>query len=79
MFAGVWIGGPRWGDDTKSSVDGETRSLALVPDSALKSEFEACKKWIEASDPSADEIEAWLNEREPVLHKAADRAPRTND
>ena len=59
MFAAVWLGGPRWDDPD--------RNLEKVPDDKLKAVFERCKVWIQENDPTIDEIEAWMDEREQHL------------
>lgn len=59
LFAGVWLGGPRWDDPD--------RNLDQVSDDALKAEFEACEVWIGANDPTIEEIETWMDEREQRL------------
>ena len=59
MYAAVWLGGPRWDDPA--------RSLDHVPDAALRAVFEDCERWIEANDPSFEEVEAWMEKRERLL------------
>ncbi|HLT48118.1 MAG TPA: DUF1353 domain-containing protein [Rubricoccaceae bacterium] len=59
MYAAVWLGGPRWDDPA--------RSLDHVPDDALRAVFEDCKRWIEANDPTVEEVEAWMEKRERQL------------
>lgn len=59
MFAAVWLGGPRWKDPA--------HDLSLVPQDILLAEFQACKEWIEAKEPTREEIEAWMVKREGAL------------
>jgi len=59
LFAGVWLGGPRWDDSD--------RNLDQISDDALKTEFEACEVWIGANDPTIEEIEKWMDKREQRL------------
>lgn len=59
LFAGVWLGGPRWNDPD--------RMLDQISDDALKTEFDACEVWIDANDPTIEEIETWMDEREHGL------------
>ncbi|WGW03830.1 DUF1353 domain-containing protein [Tropicibacter oceani] len=65
IFAAVYLGGPRWNDPD--------RTLEGVEESALLREMEWCLKWIEETDPSADEIVDWMKAREMAL-KAGDSA-----
>lgn len=59
LFAGVWLGGPRWDDPD--------RNLDQISDDALRTEFEACEVWIGANDPTIEEIETWMDKREQRL------------
>ncbi len=59
MFAAVWLGGPRWNDPS--------RMLDTVADEALGEVYLECIEWIKKEDPSSEEIEAWMNEREVDL------------
>lgn len=63
MFAAVYLGGPRW-DDPARALDG-------VPAQRLLDEMKWCLEWIRTNDPTADEIEAWMEARETAL-KAGD-------
>lgn len=59
MFAAVWLGGPRWGD--------KSRSLKDVPPSVLKEELAKCKEWLEKEKRTRKELIAWMDKREPML------------
>ncbi|ASP20896.1 hypothetical protein ANTHELSMS3_02218 [Antarctobacter heliothermus] len=59
MYAAVFLGGPRW--------DEPERSLSHLPEAVLRQEMEWCLKWIELTDPTPDEIEQWMEEREKAL------------
>jgi tetratricopeptide (TPR) repeat protein len=59
MFAGVWLGGPRW-DDPESD-------LRVVPDEVLRAGYDGCKEWIEENQPTPEEIESWMQAREPTV------------
>lgn len=59
MFAAVWLGGPRWNDPE--------HSLDEVPAERLEAEFAACKDWIGRESPTVQEVEAWMDRREPAL------------
>lgn len=66
MYAAVYLGGPRWDDPE--------RSLDHLPDEKLLQEMEWCLQWIDLTDPSPDEIEQWMEEREELL---LSEAPQT--
>jgi len=59
MFAGVWLGGPRW-DDPETD-------LGDVPDEVLRAGYDGCKEWIEENNPTPEEIESWMEAREPTV------------
>jgi hypothetical protein len=59
MYAAVYLGGPRWGDPR--------RSLESLPSEVLVGAFEKCKQWIEAKDPTIEEIDQWMTELEASL------------
>ncbi len=59
MFAGVWLGGPRW-NDTKHLLDD-------VSEEVLKEEFQKCQKWLSKSKRSNEELIAWMDRREKYL------------
>lgn len=59
MFAAVWLGGPRW-DDPEHSLD-------EVPDELLEAELAACREWIGRENPTVEEVEDWMDRREPAL------------
>ncbi len=59
MYAAVFLGGPRWDDPE--------RSLEHLPLEMLLQEMEWCLQWIRLTDPSPDEIEQWMEEREQLL------------
>lgn len=59
MFAAVYLGGPRWNDPD--------RDLTAVSQEALLREMEWCLFWIDRAEPSADEIERWMVNREQGL------------
>ncbi len=59
MFVAVWIGGPRWNDPDND--------LQIVPSEVLRAGFDGCKKWIEDTDPTLEEIESWMDKREPTI------------
>ena len=59
MYAAVWLGGPRWDDPE--------RDLSGVSQRALRAEFARCVEWMERVDPSIDEVEAWMEQREAAL------------
>ena len=61
MYFGVWIGGPRWDDPD--------RDLQNVSNEMLRVAFNSGKKWIEDSNPTPEEVEAWMDKREPALIK----------
>ncbi len=62
MYAGVWLGGPRW-DDPEHSLDD-------VSDERLRAELEACTAWIEEKNPTVEEVEEWMGRREQALRAA---------
>ncbi len=67
MYAAVWWGGPKW-DDPQSD-------LSAVPDEMLSVGYHGCEQWIEANDPSLDNLESWMTARAPVIIQvAADQA-----
>ena len=59
MYAAVLLGGPR--------CDDEKRDLQHLPDEVLIRGFSGTKTWIEQDNPSVEEIEAFINTREPLL------------
>lgn len=59
MFAAVYLGGPRWDDPD--------RSLEGIPEHRLLDEMKWCLDWIKTHNPTADEIEAWMQARETAL------------
>jgi Protein of unknown function (DUF1353) len=59
MFAGVWLGGPRWDDP-----DNE---LGTVSSDALTLAYIGAKQWIEQNDPPMEQIVLDLNVREPLM------------
>ncbi|WP_417206592.1 DUF1353 domain-containing protein [Antarctobacter sp.] len=59
MYAAVYLGGPRW--------DEPERELSHLPAAVLRQEMEWCLKWIELTDPTPQEIDQWMEEREKVL------------
>lgn len=63
MYAAVFLGGPRW--------DEPEISLHSLPMKMLLQEMEWCLKWIELTDPTADEIEKWMDERAKMLLSGA--------
>jgi len=63
MFAGVWWGGPRW-DDPQSH-------LQSVDDEVLQIGYRSCERFIEGNDPSVQEIESWMDRREPIIVEVA--------
>lgn len=65
MYAAVILGGPRW-DEPK-------RLLDSVPPEKLLQEMEWCLKWIELTDPTPQEIEQWMEERETLLLSGAEQ------
>lgn len=67
LFAAVYLGGPRWDDPA--------RSLEGVPEDRLRREMEWCLEWIRDTDPSADDIVAWMRDRETALIDGTHRAP----
>ncbi|KUF09266.1 DUF1353 domain-containing protein [Pseudoponticoccus marisrubri] len=67
MFAAVYLGGPRWDDPE--------RDLGDVSEAALLQEMEWCLEWIRTENPSADEIEAWMDEREKALKEGRPSVP----
>ncbi|MEM9544669.1 MAG: DUF1353 domain-containing protein [Bacteroidota bacterium] len=64
MYAGVRLGGPRWPFNGESPND-----LSRVDDSAIQAEMKYCQEWIESQGESLslDEIDQWMDEREPFL------------
>ncbi|MFW2543296.1 DUF1353 domain-containing protein [Primorskyibacter sp. 2E107] len=67
MFAAVYLGGPRWDDPE--------RSLDDVDPEAMKREAKWCFKWIEDTDPTAEEIIAWMTRREAALKAGENTKP----
>jgi hypothetical protein len=67
MFAAVYLGGPRWDDPA--------RVLDSVSPADLLQELEWCADWIDATDPTPDEIEAWMQNREADLIAGTAVAP----
>lgn len=63
MYAAVFLGGPRWDDPE--------RTLDSLPQKMLLQEMEWCLKWIELTDPTPEEIEKWMEERERLLLSGA--------
>lgn len=59
MFAAVYLGGPRWDDPA--------RDLSGVSTEALIKEMEWCIEWINATEPTIEEVEAWMKDREAAL------------
>jgi hypothetical protein len=59
MYAAVWLGGPRWDDPA--------RSLENVPEASLLREYRKCVAWVEKNDPTREEIDAWMEQREAEL------------
>lgn len=59
MYAAVWLGGPRWDDPG--------RSLEAVPEASLLREYRKCVAWVEKNDPTREEIDAWMEQREAEL------------
>jgi len=64
MFAAVWIGGPKWQlhEDDRGEISGEL----------LRIGFDSCQQYIEETDGSLPEIEAWVAEREPTLREISE-------
>ncbi|WP_425099723.1 DUF1353 domain-containing protein [Tropicibacter sp. S64] len=67
MFAAVYLGGPRWDDPE--------RSLKDVDEEALKREAKWCFQWIADTNPSAEEIVAWMTRREAALKAGENTKP----
>jgi hypothetical protein len=67
MFAAVYLGGPRW-DDPKRALDN-------VSNSDLLRELQWCAEWIDATNPTADEIKIWMQNREANLIAGTSVAP----
>lgn len=61
MFAAVWLGGPRWDD--------ETRSLDNVPLDLKKEEFRKCQLWMEKKERTKQNVIDWMTKREPQLQQ----------
>lgn len=59
MYAAVFLGGPRWDDPD--------RSLDRLPREVLLQEMEWCLQWIRLTDPTPEEIEQWMEDREALL------------
>lgn len=68
MYAAVYLGGPRWDDPA--------RSLEGVPPEVLLQEMAWCLEWMLATDPSLEDILAWMREREPDLISGTNTAPQ---
>lgn len=67
MFAGVYLGGPRWNDPS--------RNLSAVSDARLVQEMEWCIRWIKRMNPSRERIIRWMEDREAVLTSADHTEP----
>ena len=65
MYAAVYLGGPRW--------DEPERSLDQIPKEQLIQEMEWCLKWIQLTDPTPEEIEEWMEQREQLLLSGAEQ------
>ncbi len=61
MFTFVYVFGPRWGDPD--------RDLEKVSNEMLSVVFNASKKRIMSINPTREEIETWVDKREPALIK----------
>ncbi len=59
MFAAVWLAGPRWDDPD--------RDMQIVPNEVLRAGFDDCKAWIEEDNPTREQIESWMDNREPTV------------
>lgn len=59
MYAAVYLGGPRWDDPE--------RDLSKIDKAVILQEMEWCFEWIMGDDPTPDEIELWMQEREEAL------------
>lgn len=59
MFAGVWLGGPKWDDPGLE--------LPQVSNDVLTRGFTGSKAWINKNNPSIDQIIADIERREPIL------------
>ena len=66
MYAAVRLGGPRWEMDTNNDVSLSNK----VPPERLKEEMRECKNWIEKNAPSIDQVDEWMEAREPQLLQA---------
>ena len=66
MYAAVRLGGPRW----EMGTDIDLSLSSKVPSERLKGEMSECVTWIEKNDPSIDQVEKWMEEREPQLLQA---------
>ncbi len=64
MYIGVRLGGPRWSFQSQPFTD-----LSQVDQSVLEKEMEFCEKWVEdrGDDLTLDEIDRWMDAREPLL------------
>ncbi|MDA7427544.1 DUF1353 domain-containing protein [Primorskyibacter aestuariivivens] len=67
MFAAVYLGGPRWDDPD--------RSLDHVSEEALLREMEWCLIWIDREEPTIEQIEAWMQNREAGLINGTQAEP----
>lgn len=59
MFAGVWLGGPRWNDPNNP--------LEQASPDLLTKGYTGAKNWIVKTDPTIEEIEADIEKRANVL------------
>ncbi|MGY3437415.1 MULTISPECIES: DUF1353 domain-containing protein [unclassified Marinovum] len=67
MYAAVYLGGPRWDDPA--------RTLEAVSEVVLAQEMIWCLTWIDAVDPSLEQIEAWMQKREAALRAGTQSEP----
>jgi tetratricopeptide (TPR) repeat protein len=61
MYLFVWLGGPRWDDPG--------RDLQNVSDEMLNAMIYNGVMWLKTGEPAREEIETWMDKREPALLK----------
>lgn len=76
MYAGVLLGGPSWKMTPEPPAPGvpnfnPQRALVKVPEKPLRREVAWCSEWIEAENPSIDEVEKWTQKRRDQLEVLA--------
>lgn len=69
MFAGVWLGGPKWGDDD--------RTWLQVPAEIITIAYLGCADWIQRKNPDIDEIVIDADQRADLVEKVYESQLKT--